>query len=141
MNTFLSGEVYFRFLPRGEHPFSKPIGVEPVGKWTKPSIVLVNEANYSDGYLFPYSYKLRGIGELVGMPVAATGTAVWWEYLFTGDVVFGIPQMGILDNKDQLQENRDLIPDHQVENTYESRLKNEDLQLKKAVEVLLEKLK
>lgn len=141
LNTFLSGEVYFRFLPRGRHPVQEPIGVEPVAKWTKPSIVVVNEANYSDGYLFPYSYKMRGIGELVGMPVAATGTAVWWERLFTEDIVFGIPQLGVLDNKNQLQENRDLVPDHQVANTYESQLKGKDLQLEKAVSVLMEKVK
>jgi C-terminal processing protease CtpA/Prc len=29
--------------------------------------------------MFPYAYQELKIGKLIGMPVAGTGTAVWWE--------------------------------------------------------------
>ena len=74
--TFLSGKQYINFVPR-----ENQIGVEPANKWNKPSIVIMNEGNYSDAHMFPMVYKTLGIGKLVGMPVPGTGTAVWWENL------------------------------------------------------------
>ncbi|MFC3034734.1 S41 family peptidase [Pseudoalteromonas fenneropenaei] len=136
LNTLLSGKKYFDFVPRGQQ-----LGAEPLGKWYRPSAVIVSEGNYSDAYLFPYSYKQLGLGKLVGMPVAATGTAVWWETQFTGDLVFGIPQVGMRDNDGNLQENRDLIPDVVVNNDPNSLVRGEDKQLAKTVEVLLADLK
>ena len=133
--TLLSGEAYMQFYPRG-----RALGNEPLDKWTKPSAVIVNEANYSDAYLFPFVYQTLGVGPIIGMPVPATGTAVWWEYQISGDVVFGIPQVGMLDNEGRLQENRDLVPDVRVDNDPESLAKGEDKQIEEAVRVLLEKL-
>ncbi|HKL40665.1 MAG TPA: S41 family peptidase, partial [Cryomorphaceae bacterium] len=72
--TFLSGEAYIQFLPRGQDN----MGGEPLGKWTKPSAVLMSESNYSDAHMFPYTYKFFEIGKLIGAPVPGTGTAVWW---------------------------------------------------------------
>ncbi len=136
LNTLLSGKKYYQFLPRGQK-----LGEEPLAKWNRPSAVIMGEGNYSDAYLFPHSYKQLKIGKLIGMPVPATGTAVWWERLFTGDIVFGIPQVGMLDNDGNLQENRDLQPDVLIDNTPDSLAKGEDRQIKKAVEVLLNDLK
>lgn len=39
----LGGKEYVRFVPRGNY-----IGSEPFSQWTKPSVMLVNESNYSD---------------------------------------------------------------------------------------------
>jgi tricorn protease len=74
LSDFLSGKVYFDIVPHGQK-----IGVEPYDKWTKPSIVVMNEGDYSDAHLFPLAYQLKGIGKTVGMPVPGTGTFVWWE--------------------------------------------------------------
>jgi Tol biopolymer transport system component/C-terminal processing protease CtpA/Prc len=103
--TFLSGHVYMHFRPRGQD-----LGTEPQFKWSKPSVVLMNEANYSDAHMFPFTYKALGIGKLVGMPVPGTGTAVWWEHLQNG-VIFGIPQVGMVDNSGKYLENQQLEPD------------------------------
>jgi C-terminal processing protease CtpA/Prc len=65
---------YIEFIPR-----ERKIGVEPGNKWRKPSAVLISEGNYSDAHMFPVVYKTLGIGKLVGMPVAGTGTAVYKE--------------------------------------------------------------
>ncbi|MFZ6052757.1 S41 family peptidase [Halocola ammonii] len=135
--TFLDGEPYLRFLPRGQDN----MGGEPLGKWQKPSIVLVSESNYSDAHLFPWVYKRLNIGKLVGMPVPGTGTAVWWETLIDGHTYFGIPQVGMQDlQTGELLENQELQPDVKVENEPEAASSGEDQQLQKAVEVMLEEV-
>lgn len=131
--TFLSGKEYITFMPRGQN-----LGSEPQAKWTKPSVVLMDESNYSDAHFFPFTYKTLGIGKLVGMPVPGTATAVWWEGLQNG-VVFGIPEVGMIDAKGQYLENQQLEPDYKVANEAAIVAKGRDQQLEKAVEVLLKK--
>lgn len=101
LNTFLSGEEYLKFAPQGN--IIK--GGEPMTRWTKPSIVIMSESNYSDAYIFPYIYKQNGIGKLVGMPVAGTGTAVWWEQQIDPTIVFGIPMIATIGKEGRPTEN------------------------------------
>ncbi len=132
--TFLSGEPYMQFVPRGQ----ENMGGEPLGKWQKPSCVLMSESNYSDAHLFPYTYKFFEIGKLIGMPVPGTGTAVWWESMLDG-TVFGIPQVGMRDVKTgELMENNQLEPDIKVPNQPGMASQNRDEQLEAAVKHLLE---
>jgi len=112
-----------------------------MSKWKKPSAVLINEGNYSDACAFPYAYQYLKIGKLVGMPVAGTMTAVWWERLQDKSITFGIPQVGIKDMKGDYIENQQIEPDIRVENKFEMVTKGKDQQLQKAVEHLLEGLK
>lgn len=131
--TFLSGEPYMQFVPRGQDN----MGGEPLGKWQKPSCVIMSESNYSDAHMFPYTYKYFEIGKLIGMPVPGTGTAVWWEAMIDG-TVFGIPQIGMRDVKTgELLENRQLEPDIKVKNEPGMCANKRDQQLEKAVEHLL----
>lgn len=131
--TFLSGEVYMEFVPRGQDN----MGGEPLGKWQKPSCVIMSESNYSDAHMFPYTYKFFEIGKLIGMPVPGTGTAVWWERMIDG-TVFGIPQVGMRDVKTgELLENQQLEPDIKVLNEPQKAASGSDQQLEKAVEHLL----
>jgi C-terminal processing protease CtpA/Prc len=131
--TFLSGEPYMQFVPRGQDN----MGGEPLGKWQKPSAVLMSESNYSDAHLFPYTYKFFDIGKLIGMPVPGTGTAVWWERMMDG-TVFGIPQVGMRDVKTgELVENKQLEPDIKVPNEPGEVSKGRDQQLEAAVEHLM----
>jgi tricorn protease len=132
--TFLSGKKYIDFVPKERH-----IGVEPGGKWIKPSAVLMSEGNYSDAHMFPVVYRTLGIGKLIGMPVAGTGTAVWWENLQDQTITFGIPQVGIKDPEGKYYENNQLEPDFKVVNEYTPMLKGEDQQIKEAVKVLMGK--
>lgn len=132
--TFLSGKQYINFVPRGQK-----IGIEPGSKWTKPSCVIMGEGNYSDAHMFPVVYKTLNIGKLVGMPVPGTGTAVWWENLQDNSLVFGIPQVGVMTMDGKYYENNQCEPDYKVANDYNTMLKGEDAQLKKAVDVLLGK--
>jgi len=133
--TLLGGVEYQRFTPRGVF-----IGSDPFNKWTRPSIVLMGEGNYSNAHGFPWVYRELGIGKLVGAPVPGTMTAVWWETQIDPTLVFGIPQVTVEDMRGVVMENTQLYPDIKVFNTPESLLSNDDLQLKRAVEELLRQL-
>jgi C-terminal processing protease CtpA/Prc len=73
------------------------------------------------------------------MPVAGTGTSVWWEGL-PGDLVFGIPEVGLLTEDGTFLENHQLEPDLLVDNLPDSALAGRDLQLEAAVAELLRQL-
>ena len=135
LTVFLTGEVYARAVPRG-----REIGVEPTNRWTRPSIVIMNEGNYSDAHCFPAAYDALGIGTMVGMQVPGTCTSVWWETLQDRSLRFGIPMVGYLDNEGDLLENKHLDPDHPVDNDPALEAAGRDQQLEKAVEVLLAEL-
>lgn len=132
--TFLSGKKYIDFVPREQR-----IGVEPAGKWIKPSAVLMGEGNYSDAHMFPVVYKTLNIGKLIGMPVPGTGTAVWWETLQDQTLVFGIPQVGVMTLDGKYYENNQLEPDIKVMNEYLPMMQGVDQQLEEAVKSLLGK--
>lgn len=129
--TFLNGKNYIGFKPRDQD-----LGNEPQFKWSKPSCVLMSESNYSDAHMFPYTYRALGIGKLIGMPVPGTGTAVWWERLQNG-MVFGIPQVGMVDNEGDYLENKQLEPDIKVANDPEKVIKGQDQQIEAAVKEML----
>ena len=131
--TLLGGQAYARFEPRGQY-----IGTEPYSKWTKPSCVLVCEDNYSDASGFPYAYRALGLGKLIGTPVPGTMTAVWWETQINNQIVFGIPQVGVMGVKEgRYLENMQIEPDILVHNDPASMLAGEDKQLEAAVAEML----
>jgi tricorn protease len=131
--TFLSGVQYTTFSPRG----NEILGGDPMGKWNKPSCVLVSESNYSDAHMFPYVYQTLNLGKVIGMPVPGTGTAVWWETQIDNTLYFGIPQLGVKDIRGNYLENQQLYPDIEVWNDYDAMRKGQDPQLLKAVETML----
>lgn len=132
LSDFLSGKKYFDVIPRGQ-----AYGHEPLLKWTRPSIVLMSEGNYSDAHLFPVAYKLKGLGRTVGMPVPGTGTFVWWEQQIDPTLVFGIPQGGWRMPDGRFCENTQLEPDLPVMNQPAQLAGGRDQQLEAAVAELL----
>jgi Tol biopolymer transport system component/C-terminal processing protease CtpA/Prc len=132
LTTLLSGEVYARMVPRGQQ-----VGIAPRNRWTKPSIVVMNEGNYSDAHCFPAAYTELEIGKTVGMQVPGTCTSVWWETVQDGALYFGIPQIGYLDNDGEMLENQHLDPDYVIDNDPALEAAGRDQQLEKAVEVVL----
>jgi len=130
--TLLSGKKYVDYVPR-----EQKMGYDPMSRWNKPSIVLMNEGNYSDAHGFPYTYKTLSIGKLVGMPVPGTMTAVWWETLIDPSLYFGIPQVGSKDMNGNYLENKQLEPDVKVRQNYDVVIKKRDEQLEGAVKEML----
>ena len=132
---FLGATPYAIFHPRGKERGA--YGGEPLHRWARPVVVLQNEGNYSDAHIFPYAFKTLGLGKLVGTPVAGTGTAVWWEEQIDPDLVFGIPQVGMVTPDGRYLENLEREPDVEVFNTPEDYATGRDRQLEAAVQELL----
>lgn len=133
LSTFLSGKHYLSFAPQG-HVLE---GGEPMNRWQKPSCVLMSESNYSDAFIFPYVYKEQAIGKLIGMPVAGTGTAVWWETQIDPTIIFGIPMIATIGKENRPTENLEVEPDIRVPLPYEDFLSGKDTQLEAAVQEML----
>ncbi|MBD5397399.1 peptidase S41 [bacterium] len=138
--VLFAGRKYSQLEPRGRF-----VSDEPHSQWNKPSCMLVCENNYSDAHGTPWVYQQLGLGKIIGTPVPGTMTAVWWESV-PGGYVFGIPQVGVVpqirkeQNQDGYIENYPLQPDVEVYNTPETLLQGRDLQIEKAVEVMLRDL-
>lgn len=131
----LGGKEYVRFVPRGKY-----IGSEPFSQWTKPSVMLVNESNYSDAHGSPFVYQTLGLGDVVGAPIPGTMTAVWWETQIDPSIVFGIPQVTSIDMNGNILENHQLNPDVIIYNNPADVMNGVDAQIAGSVKTLLEKL-
>lgn len=132
----LSGKKYVDYSPRGQY-----VGSDPFSQWTKPSVMLVNESNYSDAHGTPYTYQTLKIGDIVGAPIPGTMTAVWWETQVDPTIVFGIPQVTSLDINGKPLENKQLNPEVIIYNNPGDVERGHDAQLEGAVRHLLDKLK
>lgn len=133
--SLFTGKPYFWNTPRGHRAIDSPFG-----RWSKPIITVMSEGNYSDAYLTPYAFKELGVSKLVGMPVASSGVAVMKEDLQSGDLNFMIAATGVQNSKEQFLERVPVEPDFEVNNDPESLAAGRDLQLEKAVQVLLDGL-
>ncbi len=129
------GEKYLTMHVRG-----RQYSGDPLDQWYKPSILVINEGNYSDGHAIAYTYESLGLGDLVGMPVPGTMTAVWWETGISGEFYSGVPQVGMKDMNGNYLENKQTEPKHLVNNDPQSLENGNDKQIKKAVSVLLQQL-
>jgi Tol biopolymer transport system component len=132
LSDFLNGKKYMDIIPHGQY-----IGSQPSDRWTKPSIVVMGESNYSDAHLFPVAYKIKNVGKNLGMPVPGTGTFVWWETQIDPTIVFGIPMGGWKPLDGPFLENNQLEPDIRVMNEPDKMAAGRDQQIEAAVKELL----
>lgn len=131
---FLSGQKFFDYTTD-----TRSAGYEPNFRWTKPSVSLANEANYSDGHCYAYAYQALGIGPLVGMPVPGTCTFAGWETLPDG-TRWGVPGLGVKNTAGRYLENLQTEPDIRVMNEPEVASQGRDQQLEAAVAELLRRV-
>jgi len=133
---FLSGKKFFDYTTD-----TRSSGFEPNFRWTKPSVSLAGEANYSDGHCYAYTYKALKIGPLVGMPVPGTCTFAGWEMLQDG-LRWGVPGVGVKDSTTgKYLENLQTEPDVRVANDYAVVGTGKDQQLEAAVAELVKLVK
>ena len=129
---FLSGKKFFDYTTD-----TRSTGYEPNFRWTKPTVAMANEANYSDGHCFAYTYKAQKLGPLVGMPTPGTCTFAGWESLQDG-IRWGVPGVGVKDaTTGKYLENQQTDPDIKVMNKFDVVSKGRDLQLEAAIAALL----
>ncbi|MGZ8376499.1 MAG: S41 family peptidase [Gemmatirosa sp.] len=128
---FLSGQKFFDYTTD-----TRSAGYEPNFRWTRPTVAIANEANYSDGHCFAYAYKQQKLGPLVGMPVPGTCTFAGWESLPDG-IRWGVPGLGVKDaTTGQYLENLQTEPDIRVRNEQRAAATGKDQQLEAAVAAL-----
>lgn len=115
---------------------------EPSFRWNKPSIALVNEANYSDGDCFAFGYEDLKLGKLVGMPVPGTCTFASWQGLQDKSLYWGVPPLGVKSvTTGNYLENHQTEPDIKLMNEYDKVSKGEDEQLEAAVAEMMKEIK
>ena len=133
---FLSGKKFMDYTTD-----TRSNGYEPNFRWTKPSISIANEANYSDGHCYAYTYQELKLGKLVGMPVPGTCTFAGWESLQDNSIRWGVPPLGCKSMNGQYLENHQTEPDIKLMNEYDVVIKGKDQQLEAAVAELLKGIK
>ncbi len=116
---------------------------EPTFRWSKPSISLANEANYSDGHCYAFAYQYLKLGKLVGMPVPGTCSFAAWEQLQDGQTRWGTVPMGVrmMDGSGRYLENYQTEPDIKLMNEYDKVNAGKDQQLETAVAELMKEVK
>ena len=134
---FLSGKRFFDYTTD-----TRSNGYEPNFRWTKPSVSLANEANYSDGHCYAFTVKALGLGKLVGMPTPGTCTFAGWESLQDSSIRWGVPPVGVKDvTTGRYLENQQTEPDVKVMNEYAVAAKGRDQQLEAAVAELMKQIR
>jgi Tol biopolymer transport system component/C-terminal processing protease CtpA/Prc len=111
--------------------------IEPGFRWTKPSVVIANEANYSDGSCFVFDYQYLHMGKLIGMPVPGSCTFMTGETLPDGNLHWSVPSLGVKSREGYYLENNQTEPDIRVNNAPEEIIKGRDQQLEAAIRQLM----
>lgn len=132
---FFTGEKFLDYATA-----DRSVGYEPTFRWTKPTLAMFNEANYSDGHCFSCGYTDLGIGKTVGMPVPGTCSFAGWEGLPNG-VMWGAVPISAKNKAGEWLENNETKPTFEVKNQPDIIAKGKDQQLEKAIEELLKEVK
>ncbi len=133
---FLTGEKFLDYAIE-----SRSVGYEPTFRWTKPSVAMFNEANYSDGHCFACGYQDLNIGKTIGMPVPGTCSFAGWEMLQDGATRWGSVPVSAKNKKGEWLENNQTVPDVVIKNEVHLISKGKDQQLERAVEELMKVVK
>ena len=106
-------------------------------KWTKPSVVLINNRSYSDAEIFPSAFRTLGLGKVIGQATGGFVIGTSQIRLIDGST-FRTPRTGVFNVKGVNMEKEGVAPDIAVEAIPEDLVRGTDAQITKAVEVLLQ---
>lgn len=113
----------------------------PFAAWTKPTVTLCNESSYSNAEIFSHAYKELGLGSLVGKATYGAVISTGAYNLIDGSYV-RMPFRGWFVKSSGLNmENGPAIPNYELEISPDYKSKGKDEQLKKSVDVLMDKIK
>ncbi len=136
LDMFLSGKKFFDYTTD-----KRSNGYEPNFRWTKPSISIVGEAQYSDGHCYAFAYQFLKLGKLVGMPVPGTCSFAGWEMLGDSGIVWGVVPLGVKAPGVGYLDNHQTEPDVRVALGREEVVRGRDAQIEAAVAELLKEIK
>lgn len=131
---FFTGEKFLTYATE-----DRDVGYEPTARWTKPTLAMFNEANYSDGHCFACGYTDLGIGKTVGMPTPGTCSFAGWESLPDGGRWGAVP-ISAKNKAGEWLENNETRPQFEVKNMPGKIDQGIDQQLEKAIEELLKEV-
>lgn len=112
----------------------------PRRTWTKPVVLLIDENSFSDAEIFPQLFKEAKLGKVIGMPTSGSVIGTWEIKLIDGSSM-RMPGEGWYRLDGTNMEGNGAQPDIRVEMSLNDIISENDVQLKKAVEVLLDELK
>lgn len=107
---FFTGEPFITYATA-----AKVVGGEPTSRWTKPTLTMFNESNYSDGHCYAQGYTDLKIGKTVGMPVPGTCSFAGWEGLPDGGY-WGVVPVSAKNKAGEWMENNQTEPTIKVKN-------------------------
>ena len=108
-----------------------------------PQVTLLNEYSASDGDLFPYRFREKGLGKLIGKRSWGGVVGISGSLPFTDGGDLRKPEFApyAKDGKSWIIEGHGVDPDIVVDNDPAREFRGEDQQLDKGIEVILEELK
>jgi len=118
---------------------AKVVGGEPTSRWTKPTLTMFNESNYSDGHCYAQGYTDLKIGTTLGMPVPGTCSFAGWEGLPNGGY-WGVVPVSAKNIDGKWMENLQTEPDIKVKNMPGVINNGRDQQLERAIEELMKEV-
>lgn len=128
---FFTGEPFITYATA-----AKVVGGEPTSRWTKPTLAMFNESNYSDGHCFAQGYTDLDIGTTLGMPTPGTCSFAGWEGLPSGGS-WGVVPVSAKDKNGRWMENLQTEPDIKVKNMPGAIDAGRDEQLERAIQQLM----
>jgi tricorn protease len=132
---FFTGDKFLDYATK-----DRSVGYEPTFRWTKPTLAMFNEANYSDGHCFSCGYTDLKIGKTVGQAVPGTCSFAGWEGLADGTRWGAVP-ISAKNKAGEWLENNETKPTFEVKNDPKLIAEGKDQQLEKAIEELLKDVK
>jgi C-terminal processing protease CtpA/Prc/tricorn protease-like protein len=119
--------------------FASRLITQPANSWTKPLVLLIDEDCFSDSEIFPLLFHEMKIGKVIGTPTPGGVIGTIDVDLMDGSRM-RLPRNGwfTLDGKNM--EGLGAQPDILIVPTPEQILNNDDVQLKKAIDELLNEL-
>ncbi|MCS7045390.1 MAG: S41 family peptidase, partial [Gemmataceae bacterium] len=105
-------------------------------KWTRPLVCLINQRSYSDAEIFAHAFRAHGLGKLVGQATAGHVIGTRTVTLIDGSA-FRLPRIGVRTDKGVNMEKEGVQPDVAVEVHPDAWAAGADVQLERAVAVLL----
>lgn len=131
---FFTGEEFITYATA-----AKVVGGEPTSRWTKPTLTMFNESNYSDGHCYAQGYTDLEIGTTLGMPVPGTCSFAGWEGLPNGGY-WGVVPVSAKNKAGEWMENNQTEPDVKVKNMPGIINQGRDQQLEVAIKELMKQV-
>jgi C-terminal processing protease CtpA/Prc len=109
----------------------------PYDIWDKPSVVMINRSSFSDAEIFPEIYREMGLGKVIGTPTSGGVIGTGHHTLMDGSSM-RLPRVGWYRKDGTNMEGNGVEPDIYIDPTFNQLLNDDEPELKKAVELMLE---